>query len=736
VTRPAWTGAPAGSGGGGSGAPAGNEPGGNPGGNPGGGGPRAALPGRVVGLAAVATAAAAGLAWSSTFALPALAPLVAAVVLPVALVDQATWGTRAAALRPVLGLLFGAAALVGVAVLVLGAGPGELLDGVVHGWQRTLDSTLPARADIALVAFVPVLVLVAAVVGVEWARRGAAALLVVLPGLAVLVVSQAFRAATGPPALVLAVGYGACVAAVLASTRLARAPRVAGRRRRLSPGSLLVVPVLVAAAVVAAGAALLLPGRAAASLQAGHTPTPQVTSVADPLSQIGDRLLDGGRVVFTVRTDAPVDRWPLAVLDAFDGVSWTSTAQLRILGTELDPPRPGAPVTAADADVSGPDLMGPWLPSQPRLRSADGVRGLVDPATGELLVPAGTPTPASYHLRWESLQVDREQLTGALIDPDPTGAVELAEVPAGISDLARTAVGPGVGPSVDAALVLEKWMRDTYTVADGTDIPTGHGYPELLHFLTTSKRGTSEQFATAYAVLARSIGIPTRVVVGFRHDGSGAVRNADALAWPEIAVAGLGWVPLDPTGGARSGAAAGTGLAAATEAAREQLPSSTELALQQPAAPAAPVAAPLTVAPWWLLGAIAVVLLGAVPVAKLVRRAVRRRRAPADAVRGAWRDVRDALTDQGVPVPAGATVRDLADRAPAEPLLELAACVDAVLWSGHAADPAAARTAWRSAGRIRRELVRGSPGRRLRAGYRLSSLRRARQVAQVAPRKG
>src|SRR6185312_7564147 len=150
--------------------------------------------------------------------------------------------------------------------------------------------------------------------------------------------------------------------------------------------------------------------------------------------------------------------------------------------------------------------------------------------------------------------------------------------------------------------------------------------PQLLHFLTTSRRGTSEQFATAYAVLARSIGIPTRVVVGFRDDGSGTVHDRDVLAWPEIAVTDLGWVPLDPTGGARTGAGSADGLAAATEAVRADLPGSADA----PPPPAAATVVPVPPGdgwgpPWWALPlALPVVLLlglAAVPAAKLVRRA-------------------------------------------------------------------------------------------------------------------
>src|SRR4029079_6885054 len=67
-----------------------------------------------------------------------------------------------------------------------------------------------------------------------------------------------------------------------------------------------------------------------------------------------------------------------------------------------------------------------------------------------------------------------------------------------------------------------------------------------------AQAGTSEQFATGFAVLARSVGLPTRVVVGFdagvpRADGCPVVRGRDARAWPEVYFAGLGWYAFDPS---------------------------------------------------------------------------------------------------------------------------------------------------------------------------------------------
>jgi hypothetical protein len=120
-------------------------------------------------------------------------------------------------------------------------------------------------------------------------------------------------------------------------------------------------------------------------------------------------------------------------------------------------------------------------------------------------------------------------------------------------------------------------------------------------------------------------------------------------------------------------------------------------------------------------------------VAKLVRRLRRRRGPPPDAVRGAWLDVRDALRDQGLAVPAGATVRDLEAPAPVDPadLAELARCVDVVLWSGGGAGRDVVDRAWTVAGRVRRALRGRSARSRLRAGYALASWRG--QPAQAAP---
>lgn len=72
-------------------------------------------------------------------------------------------------------------------------------------------------------------------------------------------------------------------------------------------------------------------------------------------------------------------------------------------------------------------------------------------------------------------------------------------------------------------------------------------------FLFATREGYCEHFASAFAVMMRSAGIPARVVTGYQggsHNRVGdywLIRNSDAHAWTEVWLAGRGWVRVDPT---------------------------------------------------------------------------------------------------------------------------------------------------------------------------------------------
>ncbi|NUS00606.1 MAG: transglutaminase domain-containing protein [Kribbellaceae bacterium] len=615
--------------------------------------------------------------------------------------------------------------LVGGVVVLLAVIPGaarrplSLWDAATSGWRRTLESTWPASPVPDLVAFVPLLVLLACLIGARVLQRSR--LLALLPALVVAGLSQAYVTVTGVDALLAGLALAGCCVLVLLEW-----PSDRGSWVRL----------IAAIAAMAVGASTL--GVALPASTAVHLPKPSPpdspTVLSNPLTEIAARLRSPDTVVFTARATGPVDRWPVIALDRFDGVTWTASPKFQRLGRELPlDSHVTVPVRRQSADVALADWSLPWLPSQSRTLSVVDDRPLlVDPSSGALL--AEQSRPEQYRVNWAEPTVDVDALASAGVDSDLASGDDLGEVPTGIDELARGIAGD-VRPSFELALVLEKYLRTNYKLATGDDLPTGHGYAQLNYFLTKSKRGTSEQFAAAYVVMARLLGLPARLVVGFRQpdaaspDGTYVIRNRDVLAWPEVAVAGIGWVPLDPTGTATSKAGSG-GLAGAAETVRKQLPSTKEIEREHQSEPTLPGSkAPTTyhfpglTALLIVVGALVVAallwLLG-VPLAKAVRRQRRRRHGTL----GAWAEARDLLRDHGIRVTPAATARDLArdsDGAVAQAMTLLAGCLDRALWSGQDSDPDR-EFAWSAVRKARRGLAEGRLSQRIRTTLNARSL--------------
>ncbi|MFC3453013.1 transglutaminase TgpA family protein [Amycolatopsis speibonae] len=605
----------------------------------------------------------------------------------------------------------------------------EVSRGLTEGWRLTLQSTWPARAVPEQLLFVPLSVLLAVVLGLELLLRLKKPLVALVPSLAVAGLAQAYQALTGIGAMAAALGYALPAGLLLWSGGRTRPVRRAPGGPRFSwrvTGSA-VWPALTTVVALVAGAialAVLDPvGRDPLTLKDTQAAPPPRSRLGNPLDEIAQRLTRPGEEVFRYRSDTPVDQWRLIVLNGFDGANWLSDSRLQRLGAGLDG-APGGAGAAAELKVRG--LAGPWLPSHQDLTGVDGVTPLVDQSAGTLLMESPTPgLERNYRLSWSSPDVE---LGSGEVDGRASGGLGgLGAVPPDVEQVAKDAVR-GLRPTFQTALQLERFLAKNYLLAAGSDeLPTGHGWPQLRHFLLESKRGTSEQFAAAYVVLARMSGIPARLVVGFRGSaetdgGMHVVRNRDVLAWPEVAVAGAGWVPLDPTASAgksgREQAASGKAVARA----RAQLPAEQDLRPPQlPAGTPSDTAedrnAEAGVGWWWVSLAAAIVLFGllwllGVPVAKVVRARRRRRRSGAEGVLGAWDEIRDRLRAHGVPFRIGMTPRDLAESAGSlagegirEPVARLAKVLDVTLWSGVPVGDGAVRRAWQEVGEVRRGLA-------------------------------
>jgi hypothetical protein len=285
----------------------------------------------------------------------------------------------------------------------------------------------------------------------------------------------------------------------------------------------------------------------------------------------------------------------------------------------------------------------------------------------------------------------------------------------------------------------------------------------------SQRRGFCVQFASTYALMARTVGLPTRVAVGFTpgtkdpNTGRYRVTSHDAHAWPEVWLSGLGWTHLfDPTppsslpGGSDlpgeapplTSTAPGPGEPAPDGSADTPTPNVDPAPAPTPApAPAPAPGGGVNIAAdspdgggssWLLLLAVFALLVlvapGAAIVALKARRRSRRRAAadPSVAIAGAWREALDALADHRVGSSSAETPLELARRIPGvvgdqtgPPLHALARAYTAARYGDDVPPAAGASSAWSALDTLRRALDGSATRRdRLRARVAPGTLRR------------
>ena len=102
------------------------------------------------------------------------------------------------------------------------------------------------------------------------------------------------------------------------------------------------------------------------------------------------------------------------------------------------------------------------------------------------------------------------------------------------------------------AKAIERFLRDNFIYAfasaDAKAPPPGHDPVDW--FLFEAKQGTCGQFSSAFVVLARSVGLPARVVSGWSVGSSQQSRmvySDQAHQWAEVSFESLGWITFEPT---------------------------------------------------------------------------------------------------------------------------------------------------------------------------------------------
>jgi hypothetical protein len=182
-------------------------------------------------------------------------------------------------------------------------------------------------------------------------------------------------------------------------------------------------------------------------------------------------------------------------------------------------------------------------------------RWVYDEASFNVIPTNGTKNNFGYKVQALSVEPTAEELR--LAGPAPVSLGRLTQLPRDMpSIVARTARDwtRGAATPFDKAIAIQNRLRNgdfTYTTKVQDTIGDSTGVRSVAAFLE-QRAGYCVHFASTMAVLARDLGIPARVAVGFtagqkQADGSHLIKTHDSHAWPELYFAGVGWVAFEPT---------------------------------------------------------------------------------------------------------------------------------------------------------------------------------------------
>ncbi len=392
-----------------------------------------------------------------------------------------------------------------------------------------------------------------------------------VPGGVLFVFVAALGADQHRVALTIALIAAGFLAAAMLRTRFAQPPRTSlGRPRH--PVALMLPAAIVGGTAVVLGTWIIgprLPGAEADPLFDTHNDAGGVTEVLSPLVDIRSRLVNrADTLLFTVTATEP-KYWRVSGLPEFDGNTWgLPPRDLENVDGELSKPAPGS--TEVRQEITIAALRGNLVPGAAEPVQADGSGLRWNPETSTLLrVDRDLETGDKITLvsAAPSFSPDVLRATPSSAPPDPIYLELPGDFPQSVTASALT-VTAGQPTIYDKMLALQNWFRSEFQYS--LNVPQGHSNSAIEAFLR-QRIGYCEQFAGTFAAMARSLGIPARVAVGYtwgleQPDGSRQVLGKNSHAWPEIWFDGLGWVPFEPTPGrGEPGAETYTNVAAAQD---------------------------------------------------------------------------------------------------------------------------------------------------------------------------
>ncbi len=328
-----------------------------------------------------------------------------------------------------------------------------------------------------------------------------------------------------------------------------------GVARSASPGARRLALTALGAAVVAP---IFVPGFGSKAIVDFGTPAADRVAI-DPLVSVQNYLTQETPVeVLRVTASRPTYIRLIASPD-FDGVIWRPGAEQGAILEAGDPvpapDRPDGPTDPVIIDMAA-GLAQHWVPTPYPMTSIEvpGRTVRYVAATGTTLVDAPLEAGDSYTVEASLAQPTADDLRAESFSaPLENGRyLALPDYPEEIREIALRWTAEA-DSDFDKAFAIQEHFQDTSQFRYTMDTQLRWGTRSILEFLTESRAGFCQQFASSMAVMLRSIGIQSRVVVGFatgnltRTTGQYSVLTDRAHAWVEVYFPGWGWMPFEPT---------------------------------------------------------------------------------------------------------------------------------------------------------------------------------------------
>ena len=341
-----------------------------------------------------------------------------------------------------------------------------------------------------------------------------------------------------------------------------------GSDAKRGPATVVWSATAVCAIALAAGLVItpLLPGSQADEIYSFRKTSSPTRSPVTPFVEIGQRLVEQSSVpLFTVESESP-QYWRVSGLEKYDGdgAVWTTSTSFIEAEGNLDSVigSPGASetitytVTIDNLTVDGVGQI--WAPTAyaaskviestvPLSWNSDNATltidgddtaafGQGDSFTLESVVPIFDPN---------ELRTANESVPGDI-------AETYLDLPSDLNPRVFTEaaiITEGASTNYDRALALQDHFR-AFDYSISLSQRTGDPIDQFLD----ERVGFCQQFAGTYALMARSLGIPARVAIGYTwgdavggQENTYQVRGKHAHAWPEVWLGEYGWVAFEPT---------------------------------------------------------------------------------------------------------------------------------------------------------------------------------------------